>query len=154
MTAQPEDPDRLVRMAQGWLRQKEFTRFEVRAALLRAGGHAGDIDRVLDRLTEQSLLDDYRTGWRYVLRRSARLRGPDVICRELQERGVAPELARKLVGRIPDEEWQRYALRVWERYFGEGGGRRRSPLHGPATMLRMRGFRAEHIEAVLSIAAL
>lgn len=138
-----------MRMARGWLRNREFTRFEIHAALVRAGGNAADIDAILAALTEQELLDDRRTAWRYVLRRSARLRGPEIIRRELQERGVPPQLAGEMVNLIPDEEWQRYAARVLDRYYGEGRSRHRSPLHGPDVMLRMRGFRPEHVQAVL-----
>ncbi len=158
------DRDGALRLARGWLRQREFTRFEIRAALLRAGLPAAESGPVLEALTASELLDDRRTAWRHVLRRSARLRGPDIILRELLERGVQPELARQLVATIPDAEWRRYAGRVLQRYYGReaeerppgrgrGGGRRRRPLHDPAAFLRMRGFRPRDIEAVLATEA-
>lgn len=149
---------RLLGMARRWLAQKEFTTFEVRAALLRAGGDPDIVAQVLDGLAREGMLDEQRTAWRHVLRRSARLRGPEVISRELRERGVAPALIRELLERIPDQEWNRYAGRVLERYYsGDSGNPRRGrprgrPLHDPATFLRMRGFRAPEIEAVLETA--
>lgn len=149
-------------MARRWLAQKEFTTFEIRAALLRAGVAADACDGLLAQLRQDGLLDEQRTAWRYILRRSARLRGPELIARELRERGVDRALAAALLARIPDEEWYRYAERVLERYYerdGERGSRhrrgsvrrgaRRRPLHDPATFLRMRGFRPREIDRVL-----
>lgn len=81
------------------------SRQEVRRRLSQKGFPSGIVERCVARLTEEELLDDEAFAGAYV-RETLRLRprGPFGMVRELQGKGVARELAERVVERVMGQE--------------------------------------------------
>lgn len=142
--------DALYRQALGWLAEADFSRFEIEAALVRSAGATESVERVLERLVREHLLDDVRLARHHVRKRSARHRGPGRIRMELRARGVAEPVIDDCLAEIPGAEWRRYAADLLERsYLRPRRGRPRPP-HDPHRFLVLRGFDRDDIEAVLT----
>lgn len=149
MTKGERDEDRLYRLALGWLGEADFTRFELDTALARETDSQSVRTNVLDRLTSDGLLDDSRTAKRYVLKRSARHRGPQKISMELRSRGIEEALIQAALDQISSEEWQRYAEELLDRTYQGRRGRIR-PVHHPERFLTLRGYLPAHVQKAVS----
>jgi len=131
-----------------WLSQREHSRHELRAKLLRAAGDDGDgatIDALLDRLSAQGHLSDARFVESRVNVRHARF-GNRRIELELRQHGLAPDPA--LRQQLRSTELAR-ARAVWHKKFGQAAsdavGRARQ-----ARFLAARGFSAEVVRRIVS----
>lgn len=149
MTKDGKNEDRLYRKALGWLGEADFTRFELQTALGRETDCASTSSNVLSRLTSDGLLDDARIAKRYVLKRSARHRGPQKISMELRARGICEDLIRQALNQVSSDEWQRYAAELLDRTYQARRGRVR-PVHQPERFLTLRGYLPAHVQNAVS----
>lgn len=149
MTKGERDEDRLYRLALGWLGDADFTRFELQTALARETECETTITNVLARLVTDGLLDDERIAKRYVLKRSARHRGPQKISMELRARGICEDLIHQALNQISSDEWQRYAAELLDRTYRARRGRIR-PVHQPERFLTLRGYLPAHVHKAVS----
>ena len=131
-----------------WLANREHSRFELRAKLLRAAGDAhtaADVDALLDQLAAQGHLSDTRFVDSRLHARSARF-GNRRIEHELRQHGVAIDPATQ--AQLRATELAR-AHQVWRKRFGvlaqDAAGRARQ-----ARFLAARGFSAEVVHKVVS----
>lgn len=149
MTKDGKNEDRLYRKALGWLGEADFTRFELQTALSRETDCETTTANVLSRLVTDGLLDDARIAKRYVLKRSARHRGPQKISMELRARGLDEDLILQALNQISSDEWQRYATELLDRTYRARRGRIR-PVHQPERFLTLRGYLPAHVQTALS----
>ena len=129
-----------------WLSQREHSRQELRAKLLRvATDEQVDIEALLDQLAAQGHLSDARFVESRVHARHARF-GNRRIELELRQHGLAPDP--ELQQHLRDTEMAR-AREVWRKKFGhratDAAGRARQ-----ARFLAARGFSAEVVHKVVS----
>jgi len=131
-----------------WLAQREHSRQELRAKLLRAAADeqaTADVDTLLDQLSAQGHLSDARFVESRVHARSARF-GNRRIEVELRQHGLAPDTA--LLHELRNTELAR-AREVWSKKFGvraaDAAGRARQ-----ARFLAARGFSADVVHKVVS----
>lgn len=130
-----------------WLAQREHSRHELRAKLLRVDGAEGEeVDALLDQLVAQGHLSDSRFVESRVHARQARF-GNRRIEQELRQRGVLPDAA--LCQQLRATELAR-ARAVWGKKFGgrvaaDAAGRARQ-----ARFLAARGFSAEVVRKVVT----
>lgn len=130
-----------------WLSQREYSRHELRAKLLRAGdADATAVEALLDQLVAQGHLSDARFVESRVYARQARF-GNRRIEHELRRQGVSPEP--ELRQQLRATELAR-AREVWRKKFGglpaaDAAGRARQ-----ARFLAARGFSAEVVRKVVA----
>jgi regulatory protein len=129
-----------------WLSQREHSRQELRAKLLRVGAdQQADIEALLDQLAAQGHLSDARFVESRVHARHARF-GNRRIELELRQHGLAPDP--ELRQHLRDTEMAR-AREVWRKKFGhhatDAAGRARQ-----ARFLAARGFSAEVVHKIVS----
>lgn len=86
------------------LARRELSTAQVRQRLARKGFGPDQVDGAVERLQRAGALDDERTA-RLLARRSAQIRmhGRLRAIRELQGRGIGPDLARRAVDAVYDE---------------------------------------------------
>jgi len=145
----PNAPARLSLKARAlrWLAQREHSRHELRAKLLRTGGAEGEeVDALLDQLVAQGHLSDKRFVESRVHTRQARF-GNRRIEQELRQYGVVPDGA--LRQQLRATELAR-AREVWRKKFAgrpatDAAGRARQ-----ARFLAARGFSAEVVHKVVT----
>jgi regulatory protein len=129
-----------------WLSQREHSRQELRAKLLRLGGDEQvAVEALLDQLAAQGHLSDARFVESRVHARHARF-GNRRIELELRQHGLAPDP--ELRQQLRDTEMAR-AREVWRKKFGhhatDAAGRARQ-----ARFLAARGFSAEVVHTIVS----
>lgn len=102
------------------LARREHARKELRVKLLKKfPSSSSQIDRVLDKLAEQSYLSDARFAEAYLRHRSARGFGRERIARELAERGVSEELVRETLreAQVDEIDGQQAIELAWQKKF-------------------------------------
>jgi len=131
-----------------WLSQREHSRLELRAKLLRSGGDGpivADVEALLDELVEQGHLSDARFVESRVHVRYARF-GNRRIELELRQHGLVPDP--ELREQLRASELAR-AQEVWRKKFGHSAtnaaGRARH-----ARFLAARGFSAEVVHKIVA----
>jgi len=129
-----------------WLSQREHSRQELRAKLLRvAGDEQADIEALLDQLVAQGHLSDARFVESRVHARHVRF-GNRRIELELRQHGLAPDP--QLRQQLRATEMAR-ALEVWRKKFGQraanAAGRAKQ-----ARFLAARGFTADVVHRIVS----
>jgi regulatory protein len=131
-----------------WLANREHSRLELRAKLLRAAGDshsAAEVDALLEQLSAQGHLSDTRFVESRLHARSARF-GNRRIEQELRQHGVAVDVA--MQAQLRATELAR-AREVWRKKFGalapDAAGRARQ-----ARFLAARGFSAEVVHRIVS----
>jgi regulatory protein len=129
-----------------WLSQREHSRQELRAKLLRlAAVEQAEVEALLDQLTAQGHLSNTRFVESRVHARHARY-GNRRIEMELRQHGLAPDL--ELREQLRATEMAR-ALEVWRKKFGH----RAADASGRARQMRFlaaRGFSAEVVHKIVS----
>jgi regulatory protein len=132
-----------------WLANREHSRHELRAKLLRAAGDADDaagaVDALLDQLSAQGHLSEARFVEARVHARAARF-GNRRIELELRQHGLAPDGDTLL--RLRASELAR-ARDVWNKKFGQPA----ADAAGRARQMRFlsaRGFSADVVRRVVS----
>ena len=132
-----------------WLSQREHSRHELRAKLLRAAGQdvdVAEVESLLDLLAAQGHLSDARFVEARVHARHARF-GNRRIEAELRQHALAPDA--ELQRQLRATELAR-AQEAWRKKFG---GRRAADAAGRARQARFlaaRGFTAEVVRRVVS----
>ena len=132
-----------------WLSQREHSRQELRAKLLRTGGDEVDVaavDALLGQLAAQGHLSDARFVEARVHARHARF-GNRRIEQELRQHGLAPDP--ELLQQLRATEMMR-AHEVWRKKFA---GQRAADATGRAQQARFlaaRGFSAEVVRRVVA----
>jgi len=133
--------------AMQWLSQREHSRHELRAKLLRlAGDEPADVEALLEQLAAQGHLSDARFVESRVHARHAGF-GNRRIELELRQHGLAPDP--QLRQQLRATEMAR-ALEVWRKKFGhraaDAAGRAKQ-----ARFLAARGFSADVVHKIISI---
>ena len=133
------------------LARREHSVLELRHKL--TGRHFTDsiVDTVVMQLVEQGLLSDQRFAEVYVRGRFERGYGPLRIRAELRERGVSGDLMGQMLAELSNS-WVESAGRQRSKRFGHrfpGDYRERAKQ---MRFLQQRGFTAEQIQAVFSVA--
>jgi regulatory protein len=148
MAPSSRQPLSLKARALQWLANREHSRLELRAKLLRAAGDAhtaAEVDALLDQLSMQGHLSDARFAESRLHARSARF-GNRRIEHELRLHGVAIDAATRT--QLRATELAR-AREVWRKKFGvlarDAAGRARQ-----ARFLAARGFSADVIHKKVS----
>jgi regulatory protein len=85
------------------LARRELSTSQIRAALLRRGCDAAEVERAIERLTASGALDDRRTAHAYARTATLKTRGRQRIVRELEALGVTRDLAREALADTLDE---------------------------------------------------
>ena len=136
-------------LAVQWLARREYSRRELCTRLIGKGCASPVADQVASDLEASGLLSDERFVESLIRARRTRGYGPLRIQRELQEKGVAPDV----IGRWIDcaaPDWIDDLRRVQRRKYG---ARKPSSLAERARQTRFlqyRGFTFEQIQRVLS----
>lgn len=143
------DPADIRRAAIELLSRREHCAAEIRSKLLARFGREAPIDSELERLLAEGLLSDARFAETFVRMHRNRGHGPLRILRELEQRGVAGELAAAAVD-ARSRDWHQLA-RAWKRRrFGEQKPASAADWQRVARHLQQRGFTPEHIRFALS----
>ncbi len=83
-------------LALGWLARRPLCRQEIRTRLAARGVDADEIERTVEGLVAERLLDDEALALDFIVLRSGRLRlGKRRLLRELEQRGVDPVVAER-----------------------------------------------------------
>jgi len=86
------------------LARRPLSEAELRERLEKRGHAAEAVDRACDRLGRAGYLDDGRLAMDYIVTRSHRLgHGPERLLRELRDRGVDADVARRALDRVVQE---------------------------------------------------
>ena len=126
---------------------------EIRTHLSRAGYPAVCIQRVIERLYAEGLLDDEAFARDWAQSRSHR-HGRIRLQRELTSRGVDRETAREAVSRLPDDEQLADAVRLTGRFLGRTRGDFDRKLYQRTlAMLARHGYDADIARRALEIIA-
>ena len=143
------DPADIRRAAIELLSRREHCAAEIRARLLARFGKEAPVEPELERLLAEGLLSDARFAETFVRTHRNRGHGPLRILRELEQRGVAGELAAAAVD-ARSRDWHQLA-RAWKRRrFGEQTPGSAADWQRVARHLQQRGFTPEHIRFALS----
>ena len=130
------------------LARREYGRSELRDRLHRRSSDEEAIERLLDNLERQGLLDEARFIDSYVRGRLRRCYGPRRIRTELRQRGIAEESVLDYLAGL-DCDWQALAQQAWNKQFGAVAATA-SERARQQRFLDRRGFDGEIIAAVLS----
>ena len=115
------------------------------------GYSASVTEKTLARLRELAYVDDEKFARAWAESRAARgAYGAERIARELQSKGVDPEVTRRAVGAALDLNSEtENARRVLERRFGMEDLKNAKAFRRAAALLQRRGFAAEVIYSLL-----
>jgi len=148
MAPTPRQPLSLKARALRWLANREHSRHELRAKLLRAAGEAhtaAEVDALLEHLSAQGHLSNERFVESRLHVRSARF-GNRRIEQELRQHGVTLDADTQAQLRVTEVA---RAREVWRKKFGksarDAAGRARQ-----ARFLAARGFSAEVVHKIVS----
>ena len=126
---------------------------EIRTHLSRTGYPAVCIQRVIERLYAEGLLDDEAFANEWAQSRAHR-HGRARLQRELTSRGVDRETAREAVAKLPDEEQLADAVRLTGRFLGRTRGDFDRKLYQRTlAMLARHGYDADIARRALEIIA-
>lgn len=133
----PKTPRTVKARAVAHLARREYSRVELRAALLRGDASAEEVDAALDQLAEQGLLSDARFA-HAVVRQKSGAYSRRAISETLKAKGVTGEAAADaLAGHDVDDAAALVAL--WRRRFGAPPGNDREKAR-QIRFLQSRGF--------------
>ena len=119
------------------------TEGEIRQRLARAGYPAACVDRVIQKLYAEELLDDAAFAQRWAASRKGRY-GRDRLRQELTRRGVERETAQSAVDALSDEEQLADAVRLTGKYLARTHGDMDRKLYQRTlAMLARHGYDAD-----------
>jgi len=122
---------------------REHSRQELHLKLLQRGYVSSHIALVVESLAKKKLQSDERFAEAYVHSRCVRGYGPERICMELQQKGVADELIHAAVN-SEDQLWHEAALRVYQKKFGKSAPTTFQEKIKRQQFMRYRGFDSRH----------
>ena len=136
--------------ALGLLARREHARGELafKLAAGRGDADAGAIERVLDALEAQGLLNEARFTEQLVGSRRGRGHGPRRIREELRRRGIDDAAAGEAVAQ-DDADWSEQASRARSKRFGEAAPADHREWVRQARFLERRGFTTEQIRSAI-----
>lgn len=129
--------------------RREHSRRELQAKLVSKGCGETLAGEVLAELEAEHLLSDERFAEALVCVRRDRGYGPLHIQREMQDKGVDPELIERAVG-ASDPQWAEVINRVRRKKFGERLPKDYRERAKQARFLQYRGFTYDQIQCVLN----
>jgi regulatory protein len=130
------------------LARREHGREELKRKLITKGCEAAVATEVAAALEAERLLSDDRFVEALVRARRDRGYGPLRILRELEEKGVAPEIGARVVDAACD--WLAEARRVYRKRFGAKLAGSFPERARQARFLQYRGFTFEQIQKILN----
>jgi regulatory protein len=134
------------------LARREHSRHELERKLLARGHEPALVERVLNGLTGDRLLEESRFVESFIRGRVRKGQGPARICSELARRGVdAASVSTGLAE--ADCDWTALAAEVRIKRFGAAAPEDFKERARQARFLQYRGFEADQIRAVLASAA-
>ena len=134
------------------LARREHSRKELSRRLLQKFGEFELVERVLDRLCEESLQSDDRFAEAYVRYRRNAGFGPQRIKLELRERGVADDLSHSYISSV-DNDWFDAAVKEQRKKFGDHLVLEAADRAKQTRFLRYRGFSNEQIQHAIDSVA-
>jgi regulatory protein len=146
------EPGAVNAAAAALLARRDYARGELESRLVEQGFVAGAVAALLDKLTEQRIIDDARYAERYVAFQAGRGYGPQRVRRKLTELGLAPELVVAALDAGPD--WRALAREQRARRFGSEVPSAWKDKARQARFLQYRGFSTDHIHSALGAADL
>jgi regulatory protein len=129
------------------LGRREYATGELAQALTRKGYATEAVAGVLADLAEEHLLDDVRYAQSLVRQLAGRGQGPTRIRQELQQAGIAPQVAAEALDTGPD--WHALAQEVRIRKFGAARPAGWAERARQMRFLQYRGFSNDHIGSCL-----
>lgn len=129
------------------LARRDHASAELAGKLRERGFDSAVIDPLIVELRERRLLDDERYAGHFVAYHRARGQGPMRIRRELQQVGVASDLAELALDAAGD--WSALARSARARRFGSKVPASWSDKARQARFLQYRGFSSDHIRLAL-----
>ena len=147
-TARDGGPDRALRRALGLLAQREHSRAELLAKLVRAGHERAEAQRTVEDLAGQGLVSDSRFAEAFIRSRVERGGGPLRIRRDLEVRGVESSIVERLLD--PDgEAWEARARGAREKRFGVALPAERNEAARQSRFLLGRGFTRRQVRRAI-----
>jgi regulatory protein len=136
-------------MAMGLLARREHSRRELHDKLRQKGYADTIITRVIAELETDRFQSDERFTDSLIRTRRDRGYGPIRIQKELQEKGIAPELIDRLLN-LSAQEWMDSLQRVWRKKFGDKIPKSYAERARQARFLHYRGFTSDQCQQVLN----
>jgi regulatory protein len=136
-------------MALDMLARREHSRSELQHKLVRKGCGADLAATVAQELEAQQLLSDERFVESLVQVRRERGYGPVRISREMQDKGVDPQLIERYID-AADPQWVEVLKRVRCKKFGDTLPRSYQERARQARFLQYRGFTYDQIKSALN----
>jgi len=130
------------------LARREHTVLELQHKLAQRGFAAPDINRVLDELISEDLINEERYAEVYAHSRADKGYGPLRISRELRERGVSEDIVTAVLSSF-DEFWMPKLAALQRKRFGAELPRDIAGQAQQTRFLRYRGFTLEQIKTLL-----
>lgn len=137
------------RLALDWLARREHSRWELQDKLLKKGCSEALASEVLAELERERMLSDARFAESLVRARRERGYGPLRIQKEMQAKGVDPELIERCID-AGDPQWVEVLKRVRRKKFGGTRPRNYNERAKQARFLQYRGFTYDQIKCVLN----
>ncbi|WP_150300823.1 regulatory protein RecX [Pseudomonas profundi] len=140
-----ETPVAIRRTALDLLARREHTRLELQRKLLQREAVSDLLEVELDRLEEDGLLSNERFCEAYVHARCQRGYGPQRLCQELRERGVAEYLIDSIL-RDEAYDWNELARKTFCKRFPEGVAREPRERARQLRFMQYRGFAGYEVD--------
>ena len=145
-------PDQVLRRALGLLARREHSRAELRAKLARSGHERAAAERAVEDLAQRGLVSDARFAEAFVRSRIERGSGPLRIRRDLEARGVEPEVVDRFLD-AQDEEWEERARSARTKRFGAAPPGDRGEAARQSRFLLGRGFTRRQVRRAIEESA-
>ena len=117
LKAVPKKPELSLRArAMKYLVRREYSRAELHAKLLPQAAPTDDVEEILNELTTQGWLSDFRAAEQIVRLRRNRF-GIQRIAYELRQKGINEDLINDVLPQMKDTELEA-AHNIWQRKFG------------------------------------
>ncbi|MCY4454583.1 MAG: regulatory protein RecX [Immundisolibacterales bacterium] len=141
-------PDQALRRALGLLARREHSRAELLAKLARSGHERAVAQGAVENLARQGLVCDARFAEAFIRSRIERGSGPLRIRRDLEARGVEPEVVDRFLD-AQDEEWEGRARSARTKRFGAAPPGNRGEAARQSRFLLGRGFTRRQVRRAI-----
>ena len=141
-------PDQALRRALGYLARREHSRAELLAKLVRSGLERAAAERAVEDLGRRGLVCDARFAEAFIRSRVQRGSGPLRIRRDLEARGVEPEVVDRFLD-TQEEEWEERARGARTKRFGAALPGDRVEAARQSRFLLGRGFTRRQVRRAI-----
>ena len=145
-------PEQALRRALGYLARREHSRAELLAKLVRSGLERAAAERAVEDLGRRGLVCDARFAEAFIRSRVQRGSGPLRIRRDLEGRGVEPEVVDRFLD-TQEEEWEERARGARTRRFGAALPGDRVEAARQSRFLVGRGFTRRQVRRAIEESA-